>query len=440
MADRIGGGVIALGVGVGLVWLSLAGAGLSAAAGARAGQGVSVVFSDATSGARLLRRGADAERAGDLAQADDAYRAAWADPTSRERAADALRRLHDLPTFDLPVDEARISEAMDALGPGFARVETDRFVILSDADRDWTAARATLLERTHHQLFRVMDRLDYPATPPSRKLLVIFFRDHADYRAFAAREDGVAAGWIAGYYSGLANRAVFYDDTTGPAFVAAFGQIEEHERSVQRARDEARRLRRERDREGAALLAARADDLEARLAMERDRIAEEARRSSEAKTIHEAVHLLAFNCGVQSRAREYPFWLTEGLASSFETERPHAAFGPDHESTQRDAEFERLAAEGRLMPLAEFVTLSTVPDEDAAAADVMYAQAHALFSFLHRYERRALGEFLAEFWEREPGASTPEERLAIFEARFGPVDRFERKWLRLSGARMAQAE
>jgi hypothetical protein len=440
MAERMNGGAIALGVGVGLVWLALAGAGLSAAAGARAGQGSLLAFQASTDGARLLAAGVEAEADGEYERADGLYRAAWADPVARQRAAEALDRLHRLPRFQRPVDESQVAAALDALGAGFARVETDHFVILSDADRDWTAARATLLERTQHQLTRVMRQMRYPIAPAPEKLLVVFFRDHADYRAFAAREDGVNAGWIAGYYSGLANRAVFYDDTTSPAFVAAFDMLSEHERSVARARDEAARLRRDRDLENATLVAARADDLEARLASERERLTVEAQRSSEAKTIHEAVHLLAFNCGVQSRAREYPFWITEGLAASFETERSQAAFGPDRETAQREGEFARFAREGRLLPLADFVSRSTVPEDDAEVADVMYAQAHALFAYLHRYERRDLGELFSDFWARPAGASTPADRLAMFEARFGPVDRFERKWLRLTGAPVAQAE
>lgn len=436
MSDRIGGGAIALGVGVGLIWLGLAGAGLSAAAGARAGQTL-LAPSDSTDGVRLLRQGERAQSSDDLARADALYRASWESPSTRDRAAEALRRLHNLPGFSPPVDEAQVEEAIEQLGPGFSRMETARFVVLSNADQRWTAARAALLERTHHQLFRVMDRMRYPIAPAAKKLLVIFFRDHADYREFAKRVDGVEAGWIAGYYSGMANRAVFYDDTTGPAFAAAFETLSEQERRAMEARREATRRRRE-DRDAAAALAARADDMATHVAHERERLAQEAHRSSEAKTIHEATHLLAFNCGVQSRAREHPFWLTEGLASSFETSRPHAAFGPDQETDFREEAFERFAREGALLPMKEFVSLVGVPeDAPPERADVMYAQAHALFEFLHRHERRALSAFIADFWDRPPGASSPEERLAMFEERFGEVERFERRWLRLTGARRA---
>ena len=36
-----------------------------------------------------------------------------------------------------------------------------------------------------------------------------------------------------------------------------------------------------------------------------------------------------------------PFWITEGLATSFETDRPHAAFGPDRPAEAREEELAR---------------------------------------------------------------------------------------------------
>ncbi|TVQ31922.1 MAG: DUF1570 domain-containing protein [Phycisphaeraceae bacterium] len=406
-------------------WSLSAGIGLTAAQ--RAGAEVRQAEGDPSAS---MRAGEAARRRGDLHEADRHFRRAWTAVSHRAEAARALRELHRASGFQTPVDETAFAETQALLGDGFVRHETARFVILSDADRDWTRDKASLLERAYHQFFRVMDRLEYPAVPPRHKLQCVLFSDHAMYVAFASVHDGVDAPWIAGYYAGLSNRVVFYDDSTGPSFVRAFDQLSEIEQSAAEMRNEARAARRERREETARNLWAHADEIARNVDRERARLHREAEQASKSKTIHEAIHLLAFNSGVQSRSHQYAFWITEGLASSFETDRPEAAFGPDHVTKSRMEEFDAHRADGSLFDLETLVELIRPPSDEAEVADVMYSQSYALLAYLYRYERRSLGEYLASVLEEPPGFISPQRQGELFRKAFGDPRSLENRWRR----------
>lgn len=422
---------VAFGVAVVGGWLLAASLGLSSAQ--RAGAETQAVSASAQAGRALLRQGSEAAARDDLAGAEQAFRKAWLVPAVRDEAASALRDLSRRPAYEAAVDEEALRVTADLLGPGFTRHETQHFVILSDAGRDWTLAKAALLERAHHQFFRVMDRMEYAAVPPEHKLHCVLFKEHAMYMTFARAHDGVEAPWVAGYYAGLSNRVVFYDDQTGPTFSRAFDELSQAERNATEMRSKARQAQRERQPGVAETLAARAEELDRRVGLERRRLREQATETSDAKTIHEAVHLLAFNCGVQSRARQYPFWLTEGMAVSFETDRPSAAFGPDHPSDAREDEFRDTLRDGRLIDLEALIQLAAPPDRDTDTVDAMYSESYALFTYLYRYERRSLAGFLADVWAEPPGPIAPQRQLELFRARFGAPEAVERRWLRRMG-------
>lgn len=427
------------GVVLGVVWLAVAVLGIETVAGARAG-GLDMIAAVGTrDGKALLDQARRAERGGAFGQADRFYRSAWSDLSTRAIAARELRRMHRRSGFRRAVDEEQVGEIERILGPSFVRTETDHFVILSDADRGWTRERARLLERTALQFRRVMERISYPMVPPEKKLLCVFFEKHEMYRGFASVQDGVEASWIAGYYTGLANRAVFYDDRTGPSFLTAYSRLDGHQETVEQTRAQVISLRRQKDMDGARNLSEQADNLERELKRERARLLEEVRESSESKAIHEATHLLAFNCGVQSRTREYPFWLTEGLASSFETSNPNAAFGPDRPTEYRESEFVRASHVG-LIPLEEFVGMTTVPENDGDLADVLYAQAYSLFAYLYRYERQALGAYLQDVWTQDTGVRSTESHRELFVKHFGRIGALEHRWKTRSKRLMAMAD
>lgn len=386
-------------------------------------------------GAAWLAAGDAALRAGDLNAALDAYRAAGEHASSRARAAALLHELHRRRDFRLEPDESLVRETLAALGPEFRRTETAHFVVLSDADAAWTRARARLLEDARRQFYRAADRLGLDPLPHAHKLLCVLFADHERYLAFARAQDGLRADWVAGYYSPRANRVVFFDDRDSPEVRDALATLEGYQARADDARaraDDARGA----DSRAADRLLASADALQSRIDAERARLHDAAAAISAAKTIHEAVHLLAFNAGVQTRHGEYPFWVSEGLAVAFEPDDPSRPFGPDRENPARAAEFRRLVETGRVMPVAELVVLRAVPDHDAPTADVMYTQSWALFSFLHRRDRAALGRYLVALRERLPReALSDQDHLDLFRRHFGDPRTLDALLVRHAAAR-----
>lgn len=356
-----------------------------------------------------------------LTDADILLRKAWTNPARRNDAATALWNLHKKNDFKLPVDEDMIRELQQQLGAGFFRYETKHFVILSDCNTQWTRAKSSLLERTRHQFYRVARKLKMPAVPHEKKLLCILFDEHDRYLDFAHMNDGLIAPWVAGYYATRSNRVVFFNDTTSPTFSDAFEKLKAYEQDVFETRAKARQARNKRQDDLADRLWATAEDLDRQISRERNKLNRQASEFSTSKTIHEAIHLLAFNSGIQSPNHDYPFWLSEGLAATFETTTPDNPFGPDIETPNRQEKFHRLCDKNELLVLERLVTLTEVPDNDAELAEVMYNQSYALVTYLFKHERDALARYMSTINDLPAGRMSSSEHLSLFKEYFGDL-------------------
>ncbi|MBL8746968.1 MAG: DUF1570 domain-containing protein [Phycisphaerae bacterium] len=337
----------------------------------------------------------------------------------------------------LPADDRSVAESMHALGPGAARTETDHFVVIGDADPAWSQSTGVLLETTYDRFARLMRHLSLPLATPTSKLQCILIKDHDRFVAFARAQDGIDAGWMGGYYATQTNRIVFYDSETSPEFIKARDRLTQLNAQADRARKQAGEARREKRAQAEEVY--RTFAAHARDAGERQRrlLADRAAQAGAAKTTHEAAHLLAFNCGLQLRSRQYPFWLSEGLATCFEAESADAArrglFGPDRDNPVRQREFAAALSEGTLIPLETLIEM-IVPDPDEDTARVMYAQAHSLYRWLHRYERQSLAGLYADIAREPAGHIAPRRHGELFRARFGSTAKLERRWLHDAGA------
>ncbi len=253
--------------------------------------------------------------------------------------------------------------------------------------------------------------------PPDGKLLCVLLANHAEYEAIASTFDSVRATWVAGYYASDSNRIVFYDDSTSPAFVEARSHLQE-------MREQA-----------AAQAGTEAAEAEAALSAQIDRISAAVNAASTAKTVHEAAHLVAYNCGLQSRARQAPFWFTEGLATNFESSTGQGKFGPETPDEKREKEFDETRAKTGTIPLAQFVGMMAAPETERAEAENMYAQAYALFRYLARAEAQGPGSFTNALLAEPPGQHSEERLRELFEMSFGPIEALEKRWLKFEGAR-----
>ncbi|MFN0131032.1 MAG: DUF1570 domain-containing protein [Phycisphaerales bacterium] len=358
----------------------------------------------------------DAKLRGDTEAARGLLLEAWEDAATRAEAAEALWALHRAPGFSLRPDREQLARTMALLGEGFRRHETPGFVVVSDASDRWTQERAKLLERARSNFFRVAKRMGLAFHPHRHKLLCVLFDDQEAYRRFARDHDGVAADWVAGYYASGANRIVSYNDARSADVTQARAQIEAALAKVAKLRADAHDAERRGDAALAGRMRAAAEGAERQVRLASARLESGATESASAKVVHEAIHLLAYNTGVQRAGRDYPFWLTEGLATSFEFDGSAGAFGPDRSrglASRRQA-MKELAASGQLAPIEVLLLARPTMEWDATQAEAMYAQSHALFRVLFNRDPRAMGRYVEAIGDRGPGRMSAEEQLSLF--------------------------
>lgn len=329
--------------------------------------------------------------------------------------------------------------AVEQLVPAtFRRFESARFIVVTDVDE--AAAREMLerLERAHHEFTRFTARLRVDPNPLRHKLVCVLFAERETYRRFARQQDQLQDASIAGYYAPSHDRSVFYDPQQNPS-------VHDAERLLERMKSEMTELERQ------ALEAERAGETHHAHALrrqhaayvehhdrERSRVVRFVRQIAAATTVHEAIHQLLYHTGIQNPRFEYPLWVSEGLATIFETDNVRHAFGPDHEFQPRREAFDELHGNGELIPLRTLITL-TAPDLQPETTRVLYPQAYALVTWLTRHERDGLRAYL-ERLAREPDGRPSAERLTvIFEQCFGPMDAIERRWLRHESSRRSAA-
>lgn len=303
----------------------------------------------------------------------------------------------------LQTDSNMYKRTRELLPQRFMDYETKRFIVLSDAAPGWSRKQAALLDRTYHQFKRFARRLGVKPKPLRHKLVCVLFQEHADYRNFARTRDGVTADWISGYYSPKNDRIVFYNIETNPDFAEAIQVSESAERIAK---------------------------VEGHTPAARGRLREEYQKAAIATVVHEAVHQLSFHTRIQSPQIQNPLWLSEGLATAFETDRPNRSFGPDHVYDLREEQFTELLDAGKLIPLRELVTYSNMPDNEDDTIAAVYHQSYSLVTWMCRFRKSQMRDFLAALRSERPGRPSARRQLQIFEKAFGKVGAVEKAWLR----------
>lgn len=377
-----------------------------------------------------LERAKIAEAQGQPREAFDAYLDAWADPQHRAEAARRARALERAARVAREDDLSAVESLRAKLGTDARTYRSRSFLVLSDAADQWTRSRITLLERAREQFYREMDRLDLPLHPHRHRLVCVIFARHEDYLAFAREHDQFEAGWAAGYYSMAHNAIVIHDDRTSPALARVMREMQEQQARIDDLTGRAQLARAKGQSDQARILTDAAAGLEAHLRRERQRIEDETLGFGVAKVLHEAIHLLAFNTGLQARGAAYPLWVSEGLAASFEASSTTSQFGFAFPYVPRELELEHLALENRLPRLADIVTLDRNEGFDAQSARPLYALAYGLFKELHRTHRDELAAYLAELADMPTGPRHPRDHVVQFERHFGPIEDLERRLTR----------
>lgn len=264
----------------------------------------------------------------------------------------------------------------EVLGKSFGEYESEHYLVLSDADREWTRAQLRRLERTYTQFRRYAARMDLHADPLRHKLVCILFQERRAYAEFGRLQDRVFAKWNHGYYSPGHDRVVLFN-----------GEAE-----------------------------ADADEFAAHRTI--------------ATTVHEAIHQLHYHTNVLNKHVQYPLWSSEGIATSFETTETERPFGPEQEFGPRRERFERLLRQDALIPLERLVQCDRMPDNRRETVFAVYNQSYALVSWLAVHRPSEYRDYLRRMQQAKPGRLDPATHLETFKASFGDPRRVEEAWLR----------
>jgi hypothetical protein len=363
-------------------------------------------------------------------QADEIYRQLLeADPRD-EQAYQRLCELAEPRT--LAPDSDCHAKARRLLGKQFVEYQSRRYIVLSDAEPSLARSQLSLLERAHHQFHRFATSVGLRPLPLRHKLVCVLFDSEAEYRAFGERNDDVRDDRITGYYSPRHDWIVFFDTRAWPQIVEARARIEAMKTEIRELGERARQAAGAGRASEAGALRNSVQQSQRNLEEYARRVDQITARESVATVVHEATHQLLFHTGVQSRRVRYPLWICEGLATCFETDLPHQAFGPDREYAPRRQRFLELLKADQLLPLRELLAIDQARNQ--RTTDAVYQQGYALVRWMYRTRRNELCQYLTSLAAEPARDLTAQRHVELFEQTFGNAEAIERAWLRFERA------
>jgi hypothetical protein len=352
------------------------------------------------------------------------------------------RRPSGLSRSALPVDAAAESRLRSEFGRRFSVRRTEHYTIAYDADPVVVAFHARLFEAVYASFRAFFEAGGFKLPPLDHRLEAVMFSERESFNAYARRlSPGLAAS--GGFYSMRTDRIVLFDSFTDASYRRARANLTAAERNIAEVRNQLATGKRGEQvilkySDGSSLTLGRAKAL--RLIREKERELRAGRRELEAHfadrnlttTIHECVHQLAYNLGVQSPAADNPKWLGEGLATYFETMGYRAQGDGGRINPARLEAWRDSSARGTLIPLARLIGDDAVFDLTARSASTAYGQAWALVHYLLEKKPEPFFDYLRRTAaSRRSGEAQSAERLQIFKAAFGKdMSSFERRWRR----------
>ena len=294
----------------------------------------------------------------------------------------------DAETLFVPLTSAELAtDLLSQVPSGFEITETEHYVICSNSATEYVEYCGKLLESVFDQYFRFMGGLKIAVSAPVRKLPIVIFANASDFQAFAKKQHPeISFEDTPGYFSVPDNQTLLLD-LTGDRSIRSASSI-------------------------------------------RKRLAEKPLQV--ATVVHEAVHQLAFNSGLQVRMADNPLWLSEGLAMYFESGVSRSSLlltrtglvNPRHHPA-----FMKLIQDNRISGGLKGLIESDGAFQDVDEMPAAYAKSWALTHYLFREEKIGMQKYLQDIALRKPMVGlTVEQRTVEFQDAFGKLpDEMERE-------------
>lgn len=278
------------------------------------------------------------------------------------------------PFSDLEFAQLLLAET----GEEFTVTQTEHYLIVANSNEDYAEFCGKLLEKVYSEFTKLMEQLDVPVQFSNQLLPVLIFASTPEFQSHAERmHPEVSFDDTPGFYSVRENQVLLHDLT----------------------RD--RRLK-----TSAAI---------------RRKLADQPLQV--ATLVHEAVHQLAFNSGIQVRLADNPVWFSEGLALCFEQTTPRTALlwtRPNLVNARHHPEFVRLAGNATaFVPFEELIQQDRLFQQSETAAAV-YAESWALTTWLIRERPKQMAAWISRLRQLKPlQPLTSAERTALFTETIG---------------------
>ncbi len=268
---------------------------------------------------------------------------------------------------------------------GFKVHKTPHFVIIyntNDVYAQWVGEMYEGLYRKFHNFWKSKKvKLEEPRFP----LVAIVFHAKEAYLAYAEREIGETAAALIGYYNMQTNRMISFD-MTGIAGLAVNSGRYSSTQMINQA------------------------------------FSQPGAERTLATNVHEAVHQLSFNTGLQVRLADNPLWFSEGMAMFFETPDTSSARGGP---TIGRINYHNLLLFANYLPKRPADSLTTLITDDSRFKDPKtasdaYGESWALTYFLLKTKSKQYIAYLESLRALPPLVkSLPRDRIALFKQHFG---------------------
>ena len=300
-------------------------------------------------------------------------------------APNDLKRVDELTDKLVPTPAKELATKVLKIMPSGSRsIVTEHFVICYNTSDVYARWNSELYEKLFKGFYRFWKEKGVELTSPRFPLVALIFETQGDYIQFASKEFAGAQNTI-GYYHQETNRLASYDLTGIQGLIPPKSQIMRAElinQIVSRP-------------QGERLIAT---------------------------IIHEVCHQLSFNSGLQVRLGDNPLWVSEGLATFFET--------PDLSTQNGWAGIGKLNKHN-FLNLANYfpsrtndsLELLLMDDNRLRKGDTMessYAEAWGLTFYLLKSKPKQFANYLERLRKKQPGSrSSPKERIELFRECFG---------------------
>jgi len=314
----------------------------------------------------------------------------------------------------------------ELFGPSLRLYHAQHFTLVTDTGEPTAAIQGQAMEETYRSFYVECVAIGLRPMPPEGRLVCVLFEQYEGYVDYLERFEGMKAGWASGYYSWRTNRVAFFHDRDNPVFKEVREQIAGVEQRIGELRSEMQTAtataRRIEIQEQLKRLNAQVTDLNGRLTSA-------SRLATLGKTRHEATHQLLYNSGLLRRGREYPFWLSEGLAMCFELCDAEGHAGPKFVNRYRLRSYRDAEKAGQLHKLGQLIREQPGDGEDVTGVARRYAEAWALVQFLWNKRPEELRSYVETMNADGGGGDAAGHFCAYFGEDMEAIERQLRKYV-----------